>query len=303
MFEDTDTAFEFQAGDYEAIFEEAIKAVESRYGPLSQDGVPKAAPDPAAELLHELKDKKGETAEFSPSLSVLPLRKKHFDAHNLDLPTRIDDLMRRYNFYLVRVPVTLMPRPGLAFTRLQCIIEFNSTEGDARRPTIHALFPTDEWQTIIQAHQGLEIGLDNRLTFKAALSDLQVEQGPLSGEADVLVAPGLVTSAGLILGKFNYSIKRPKIISTGEGNVKARWFLDSEEFFEREELWLGIVIQVPKDVERVDAAGALLAYRNPRWLTGHLSDVLELISTKSAQFFKRGAPIENTHLWTDITKA
>jgi hypothetical protein len=292
--------FELQPGDYDKFFDEAIEAAEFRYGPLSKDAPSAAVSNPAAELLRELKEKRGETAEFAPHLSVLPLRKKDFAEQGFELPSRIKDLMRRYRFYLIRVPLTLMPRPGVVFRRVQCAIELNPDEEEVRKPSIHALFPTNRWETVIQAHQGLKIGLDEHITFKASLGETQLGTGPLSGVADLLIASGLSASAGLVLGEFKYSIRRPKVISAGEGNVKARWFLDSKEIFEPEDFWLGTAIQVPKDTKVVNVAGALLAYRSLQWLTADLRDLFDLLSEGASEFFNLGAPIPDTMVWRDI---
>jgi len=250
------------------------------------------------ELMAELE---GETVEFSPVLDVMPLRKKHFADHGLEVPTRVADLMRRFDFYLVHVPITLVPKPGWGFVQLDCIVEFNPGRPAAQRPVAHQVFPEEEWQDVIRASQGLSVGLDENLEFKVDLGRLGVELPQLDAEARATIEAKAAGTAGLILGPFDYNIRRPKVISRGRGNVKVRWVMYSEESLEREEPRLGVLLRVPKETPRVDVVGALKASRDFHVFTAHVRHLLKYVQERTRNFFKQGAPLTAGQQWTDIT--
>jgi hypothetical protein len=241
------------------------------------------------------------TATFSPVCDIVRLRKKHFADHSLKVPARITDLMRRFDFYLLHVPITLVAKAGWAFIQLDCIIEFNPGRSPAERPVAYQVFPQEEWQDVIRASQGLAVGLDENLEFKVDIGRLEVELPELSAEARAKVGTRAAGKAGLILGPFNYRIRRPKIISRGRGNVQVYWRLESEEHFEEEEPQLGVVLQVPKEVSRVDVIGVLKACRDFHTFTANVRHLLRYLTDRTRNFFELGAPITDELRLTDVT--
>jgi len=250
------------------------------------------------ELMNELEE---ETAEFSPRLDVLPLSKKDFADRGLEVPPVVSGLMRRFDFYLLHFPITLFPKPGWGFGYLECIVEFNPGRPPAERPVAYQIFPEEEWQDVIRANQGLAMGVNENLEFKVDLERLGAELPDLSPMARAKVALKASGTAGLILGPFNYRIRRAKIQTGGRGNVKVRWRLDSEEYFEQEELRLGVVLQVPKTVSRVDIIGVLKAYRDFHLFTAHLRYLLRYVRERTRNFFEQGAPLSREGVWKDVT--
>ncbi len=73
------------------------------------------ADETAERLAGMLRELGKETAEFSPTLGVYYLAPDLFTERGLQMPATVADLMSRYDFYLVNVPVTLVPRSGWTF--------------------------------------------------------------------------------------------------------------------------------------------------------------------------------------------
>jgi len=269
---------------------------------------PSAEADPAQrqleQMLVQLADQLGkEVAEFSPKLLVVPLDTQHFSELHVEAPPYLAKLLERYNFYLVNVPITLVPRPGGGFVRLECIVEFNPDRAAAERPIAYQIFPNEEWQQIMHAWQGLSVGLDEKLEFKVdpiqAAAKLATLELPLKAEIEQKTAG----QAGLVVGPFDYDIRRAKIVSKGRGNVKVHWRMEGEGCTTQEEPRLGVVLQVPKEIASLDAIGVLVAYSSFHFFTANVGDVISLMSSRGADFFKKGAPITNKMIWQSITDA
>ena len=242
-----------------------------------------------------------EVAEFSPRLSVVPLRRKLFTDLSMEVPPYIANLLGRFNFYLVDFPITLFPRPGWGFSQLECNVEFNPDRPPTERPVAYQIFPHEEWQEVIHAWQGLTVGLDENLEFK--IDPVKAAEKIAGLSAPVKAAVELKTAAkgGLVLGPFDYHVRRPKILSKGRGNVKVYWRLESEEDIMQEEPRLGVVLQVPKEVSRVDVIGAMAATRTFHFFTTGLRHVWELLSGRTKKFLEKGAPVTDSEPWNDIT--
>jgi len=249
-------------------------------------------------LAQELEE---DTAEFSPVRDIVPLRSDHFADHGLDVPAHIADLMRRFDYYLLHIPIVLFARGGWAFAQLECIIEFNPGRPPNERAVAYQIFPADDWQDVIRASQGLAIGLDENLEFKVDVKRLALELPDLSAEARAKVGTKAAGKAGLVLGPFDYRIRRPRVISKGRGHVKVRWRLEGAEHFEEEEPTLGVVLQVPKDVSQVDVIGVLKASKDSRALTDDVRHLLPYVRERTRNFLKGGAPLTDALQLTNVT--
>ena len=111
--------------------------------------------------------------------------------------------MKNNDFYLISIPVTLFPKAGWAFTRLECYLEFCPEENDAnQRPIIHDIFPDNIWQEILTFEDSLNLGLDENLAFRAEVEKLEGNWKKLSGEAQAKLSANLGGKANLVVGPF-----------------------------------------------------------------------------------------------------
>ncbi len=288
---------DFQPNDRQIFLQELADVAYAYKTPLGSEAKTKNDSNRLIELVAELGR---EVAEFSPKLAIVPLRKKLFADLHLKIPPYIANLLKRFHFYLVDFPITLFPKPGWGFERLECRVEFNPDHSSTERPVAYQIFPHEEWQDIINAWQDLTVGLDENFEFKADSAQPTEQLLNLSPPAKAAIELKMAGKAGLILGPFNHYVRRPKILSRGRGNVKVMWRLEGEEKIMQTEPRLGVVLQVPKHVSRIDAIGALAVFRNFHFFTSELRDVLDFLSKPAKNFLKSGAPGTDKKLWNDI---
>jgi len=289
---------DFQPNDRQMFLQELADVAHSYKTQLGSKAQAGEDSDHLLELTSELGK---EVAEFSPKLSVLPLKKTLFTDLKLEMPPYTVNLLKRFNFYLVDFPITLFPRPGWGFVRLECRVEFNPGRPSAERPIAYQIFPHEEWQDILHAWQSLAVGLDENFEFKIDSAQLPEQQLNLNVPAKAAIELKMAGKMGLILGPFNYYVRRPKILSQGRGNVKVMWRLEGEEQIMQTEPRLGVVLQVPKHVSRVDAIGAMAVFRTFHFFTAELGDLLDFLSKPTKNFLENGAPATDKKPWDDIT--
>jgi hypothetical protein len=257
--------------------------------------------DERDQLLQDLANELGkEVLQLSPRPAVVALGRKRFKELGIEIPSYIADLLKRFDFYLVQFPVTVVPRPGWGFSRLDCAVEFNPGLAPEERPVAFQVFPQEEWQKVIQFSQQLQIGLDENLEFKVDPAQA-AELAALGTEAKAAIGLQAAGKAGLVLGPFEYQVRRPRILSRGKGNVKVYWRMEGEERVMQEEPRLGVVLQVPKGVARVDAIGAVSAFRSFDLFTADLRYVWDYLSQATKSFFRKGAPAVGKQPWDNIT--
>ncbi len=255
----------------------------------------------AIDLIDKLQN---EQASFSPKLDVIPLTKEKFEQDNLKLVDDLEYRMKNNNFYLISIPITLFPKAGWAFTRLECHLEFCPEENDAnQRPIIHDIFPDNVWQEILTFEDSLNLGLDENLAFRAEVEKLEGNWKKLSGEAQAKLSANLGGKANLVVGPFSYRIRRPEIYGTGKKDVKAFWRLDGTKYVQGEDVSLGVVLSVPKTrTLPVSASGVLRAYHDSQLLLSNIfKDWFPTFSSLLKSFFKKGSPVQSEQKWENLT--
>ena len=254
-----------------------------------------AAQDELVALLEQIGE---ETAEFSPMLDVSPLTAETFAIRKVDVPPAIDILMPRFKFFLVQVPITLVPRTGWSFDRLECRVQFKATSPGADLPVAHEIFPQPRWKHLLSAHTSLEVGVDEGLSFKADASSLPVGAASLPATAALTVSAK--ASAGFVAGPFTYTVRRPEIRASGQGDAQVVWRLEGSGVVDEERPSLGIVLKVPQAVEDVEILGAFKARHSFNVLAATFGELLDYVRKTTRTFFRAGAPVSDTHRWVNV---
>lgn len=253
------------------------------------------------ELIEQLNNAANDIVALAPQLEVFSLKKSNFKKMGLEIGLFLSDLFKRYNFYLINIPVTIYPRSGWMFEKLECIIEFNPKQAKGKRPVAYQVFPAERWQTLVQAEQSLRIGLNENLEFDLDSNQLKALPPGLQNALRSGIGLNAGGSAALVVGPFNYTVRRPKILTRGLKTPKTYWRLEGSENVTEEEPCFGIVLQVSKDIPRVDAVGAVKATRNFNFWASFKEELFDYVREGTKAFFKdEGAPIPDGKLWENL---
>lgn len=272
------------AGDLDraALFDEAIATAESL--PPMRSGRVRSGAGPA-DLLRELKEEK---AGFGPRPEVLPLTAEGLAARGVPLDDRVRALLDRFDFHAVSFPVTLFPRRGWGFDRLECRVELNPGDPPERRPVAHDVYPASDWETLARANLRLEVGVTEALEFRARLAGPPIPGVDVSGK--------LASGASFVFPPRDYCVKRARIVSRGRDDCEVFWRLDGASFFEEDEPRLGLILKVPRGTTP-RASGLLAAYRSFRSLSADLGDLVSYLGDRVRTFFEKGAPLVDRKEW------
>lgn len=284
-------SFDIEDLDRDALIDEAVEVFQ---GAASLEGVTTRSArswsfSPETDVVGILQSLKAEKAAFGPRPEVLPLDSEALKARGVDLDNRVKALLERFDFYDVTFPVTLFPKRGWAFDRLECQVEFNPGEKPERRSLAHDIFPGSDWETLAKATMHLEIGITEALEFRAKAAVPSLATAGAEGRLDA--------GAGFVFPPKDYHVKRARLLSRGKDTSEVFWRLDDESFFEKDEPRLGVILKVPKGVTSVKAKGVLAAYRSFNKLGADLGVLVDYLSERVRSFFKKGAPLVDRGEW------
>lgn len=243
----------------------------------------------------------GDVAEFAAAPVVHKITDKDFIGQHLDVPFKFKDLSKSYNFYWFYFPIALHPAQNKSFNRLEVAVEFNPGEKAGHlRPKAYQILPDKKFETLLQAEQKLELGLDENFEFGVKTGEVSGQAGGAEGKVSAGVDVKAAARAGFVAGPFVYTIRRARIEHTAVGLEKVFWRLDSDKFFQGEDVPLVVVAQVPKETGQVRVAAAMQAYRHFNWLSAPLQSVVGELPRALRDFFKGGAPLRDQANW-DVT--
>lgn len=293
--------------DRQHLLEEAIELVRFSDIHLGNE-VPEKEVYPLKEkAVTLLEDLKKEQVEFSPKLMVSPLNQEDCQVEAEPSLAEIKKKMREHDFYKVDIPITLKSAPDWAFSSLVCNVAFCPDEEDSKQvhllPTIHDIFPSDEWQEILNFQDSLTLGLDENLAFRAEVEKMEGKWQQLGGEAQAKLAVQVGGGMKLAFGPFSYQIRKAKIKSRGRGNVKAFWELQGAKYVNEQDVRLGLIFMVPKLRNKpISAIGALEAHHDFQVWSADLGHFKRFFQGTIQQFLEGGAAIQKTQVWQDITR-
>lgn len=259
------------------------------------------------EAIENLEKLQNESISFSPRLGITNLTIANFNKSGSQPSFQLQAQLDHNNFYQVSIPITLFPKSGWAFSRLECWIEFCPGETDPHnRPIIHDIFPDDVWTEILNFQSHLEVGIDENLDFKAVVSEPDtLRWKSLSSEANAKINLQIGGGTRLLAGPYSYRIKKADIRARGRGNVECFWRLDGNRFVDEVDVKLEVILMVPKSRKHpIHVSGKLRACHDFQVLTADLfKDWRSFFDDKIKTLFDRGVPISTSMEWKDIIKS
>jgi hypothetical protein len=168
------------------------------------------------------------------------------------MPVDMVDLFQRYHFYLIDFPLYMRPAPGWAFNKLEVEVNFNENNNAQReRPKAFNIFPEPKFKQLFRVNGEIEVGVGTNFEFDAVHK----------GNVGLGASANAGAKAGLVIGPFNYSIKRAEVNHYGTGRDQVRVVFKKMALIDGDGQHVWVVAQVPSSVEQVRVRGELLAKR------------------------------------------
>jgi hypothetical protein len=239
-----------------------------------------------------------DVAEFAGYPDVYKITEKDFLKSKFKVPASFSQMTHEFNFYWLFFPVVLFPGYNWAFNRLEMEIKMRSGDPAPQlQPTAYQILPNQQFQTLVKANTHLEVTLGENFEFSAKVPTLAANAGVLAGSAGAGVDVKAAAGAGMVLGPFNYEIKRAKIQHTTTGAERVFWRLDGAEFFQQDAPSIVIVARIPKVVKAVQVDARMYAYRYFNTAAAGLQSAISSLPKALRLFFEGNLPIGKPASW------
>lgn len=294
-----DFSFDMRGADRNTLLAETAQRLDALSGHLGPNGKTESSKEgDQARLAME------EEAKVGAIPKVYRITQDEYLARQLKAPLQVEQLLKKYNFYWIQFPVFLHTRENWFFNKLELRIEFNLDEPRPElRPTAYQILPHRKFQKLIEAEQHLTVGVNENF-------ELEVQTGAVGlktpdGQRKVHTQAGVDGAASggfkLVIGPFEYAIKRAKIEHTDVNNVAVFWRIVGAEFFQEDRPEFIVVAQVPKKTKTVTIAPRLQAYRNFNTWSATFQQLSKNLPMAIREYFQGGAPIVHDPGPWDIT--
>lgn len=281
MSSDLDFAVDLTGVDPDALLRDATRRVDLLEGHLADEGV--TEPGEAGTLLRDM-DK--DVAEFADFPVVYPITAEDYIARDGKVPAGFTQLAANNRFYRIEFPVNLFPRSSWSFDRLEVRLDFNAGDQPSNRPKAFQILPSRQLAELAGWKYEVDVSLDANLTLQVALPKPANVQLPVGGGAGAQAKAGL----GLVLGPFEYKLKRMVIQTTPPGLEKVFWRLEDAKLLQQDTPRFIVIAQVPMSAATVRVDGVLQAHRNYNFLTAYVRNTFRELPEAIRNYFKNGAP-------------
>ncbi len=268
-----------------------LDARRSHLGP-SHSEVPKTA---EGDLVREMME---DAASFEGFPRVYKITEKDFLAAKAIVPLRFKELSKSFNFYELRSPIYLHPAPHWAFDRLEMILVLRANNAEPHlQPFAYQILPSKEFQNVVSIDGRIEVRLNEDFQFSASTPTFAADTGYAKVSAGAGISAQVVSGGGMVIGPFQYHLKKVRLDHGPVGTQKVWWRLDGTKFFEGEDLGLIVIIQVPKATKEVEIAAAMTSSRVFKYAPTNLFQAVQQLPKAMRAFFEKGAPISSQTAW------
>ncbi len=281
----------------QALLEEASRTFDAIPGHLGSEtfDVP-GSKTQEGELALEMIDQ--DKLEFNGFPIVEKITVQSFEASNLVVPARFEQLSQNYNFYKVLFHIYLHSASDWRFDHFSLEMGmFSPTATEQLQPFSYELLPAKKFEQYLKAGTGVTISFDENFELTASSStNVPASDASVTGQA----SSDSTNNVGLAVGSLPHGLKKIKIDHSQLGARKVWWKLIGSGFFEKEHLDLLLIMQVPRETVDVSITASMSAARYYQFASAGLRYAVHQLDEAARRFFEDGCPIQTVGTW-DLT--
>lgn len=196
-----------------------------------------------------------------------------FTALGIELDPILKKQRRDYEFYSMTLAVSLSPKRGASFQRVECELQFGPD--GLKAPIVETMFPQTKWHSVLSWGGGMNLALNGRLDWEIGLPDNEAVEAAkqVSGAPTAQLKNNNEMKAHIILPDYSFEMGRVETNAAGEGNTYCRWRIEDPQLQKTESANFVVVFKVPKEIKTIELSGIVTADTKMSWLTAQLNNV------------------------------
>lgn len=244
-------------------------------------------PSPEGDFLRSLV--KDDVVKFVGYPSVDQIRGKNLPARVPPEPSTPAQLMKKYNFYYVRLPILLQAGNNWAFNevRLHMVVHAPGVP-DYAQPRIYLIYPDEKIETTWSASFNNSTKVDANVNAGATLSPQSVDFGVVQASVGAGVNIQQQTGFGFDVNKkYESLIARIAHSGVGTGEVYLK-IEDAVTLFK--DMMVALIIQLPKETATLELDVQMEAYHYFRYAPKRIIDSFNQLFSKTKALFDEHIP-------------
>lgn len=236
----------------------------------------------------------------NPNYHFVRLTPKLFTDLGIELDASLKRERRTCEFYTMTMTVSLSPKRGATFERVECELQFGPDSLDG--PIVETIFPQTKWHPVLNWGGSMSLALNGRLDWEIGLPDNDALQAvkQLSSVPTASLKNSNEMKAHILLPDYSFEMGRVETSATGVGNSYCRCRIEEPQLQKTESANFVIVFKMPKEIKTIELTGIVTADSKMSWLTAQLNNVFGDLANKFQALWQPKArlPIGKKEVWT-----
>lgn len=223
----------------------------------------------------------------NPTDNLIRLTQELFDDVGVELTEiRRRQMREQFAFYYMTLTVSMQPKRGALFTRVECALSFGPKGAD--EPIVQAIFPKNEWNEVLSWGGGIKLALNGNLDWGVGVGVPDIAKiANLPGHVKANIANKDELKAFIVVPDYAFTLGRVEIAATGEGNSECFWRIEKPDLQKAQTVQFGVVFKVPKGTTLIKLTGLVAVEPSISWLVANVRNVFEDLSDKLQDLLRR----------------
>lgn len=220
-----------------------------------------------------------------------------------------EQIASQYDFYYMAMPVSLYPKRGQLFNRVECHLAFKAEPN--QDVIVQNIFPTSQWHPVLAWGGGMNLALNGKLDWEIGVDETQLETvKQLPGVPIGSIKTNNEIQSRILMPDFSFELGRQEIVATGQGQNFCRWRLRDPQLKQINDLRFIVIFKVTQGTRTIRMLGQVQAEPDMAYLAGEIDDVFSELSQRVKDIFRKPdtartgverLPVGDYEVWESLT--
>jgi hypothetical protein len=221
-----------------------------------------------------------------PRSELIQLTPETLEELDVELgPIEMKQMAVQYDFYHLALSVSLYPKQGNIFKRIENRLDFRGKEDSF--VIVQSLFPEPRYRKVLEWGGRLNLGLNGKLSWDIGVDAERLPELQKIGIPTAELKTNDEIGSSIVVPDFSFNMGRAEIAAAGAGNDHCLWRIETPELKESQTVRFVIIFKVPKGTERIELEGRFICEPDMELLTTNVEHVFGELKDKFKAIFRK----------------